>query len=136
MMKAISSSEAPVVIGTYSSAIKVGATIYLSGQIPLDPLTQVLCSEDIIVQIKQVIKNMEALCVAAGGSLADVVKITVYLMDLAHSTLFNLIQREPWFRLLGYREGPKSKWMRLWYYDESFVLPAVKSLYRQHQDFG
>jgi reactive intermediate/imine deaminase len=89
MMKAISSSEAPVVIGTYSSAIKVGATIYLSGQIPLDPLTQVLCSEDITVQIKQVIKNMEALCVAAGGSLADVVKITVYLMDLAHSTLVN-----------------------------------------------
>ena len=89
MMKAISSSEAPVVIGTYSSAIKVGATIYLSGQIPLDPLTQVLCSEEITVQIKQVIKNMEALCVAAGGSLADVVKITVYLMDLAHSTLVN-----------------------------------------------
>ncbi|MBP6917857.1 MAG: Rid family detoxifying hydrolase [Legionellaceae bacterium] len=88
-MQAISSSEVPAVIGTYSAAIKAGDTIYLSGQIPLDPLTQVLCSEDITAQIKQVIKNMEALCLAAGGNLADVVKITVYLMDLAHSTLVN-----------------------------------------------
>ena len=89
MMKAISSSEAPAAIGTYSQAIKVGDTIYLSGQIPLHPATQVLCSEDIAPQIKQVISNIEALCVAAGGSLADVVKITVYLMDLTHFDLVN-----------------------------------------------
>lgn len=90
-MRAISSSDAPAVIGTYSAAMKVGDTVYLSGQIPLDPATQMLCSEDIEPQIKQVIKNMETLCVAGGGSLADVVKITVYLMDLTHSTLINEI---------------------------------------------
>lgn len=90
-MRAISSLEAPAVIGTYSQAIKVGDTVYLSGQIPLDSATQVLCSEDISLQIKQVIKNMDVLCVAAGGSLADVVKVTVYLMDLTHSSLVNEI---------------------------------------------
>lgn len=90
-MRAISSPDAPAVIGTYSAAMKVGDTVYLSGQIPLDPATQMLCSESIEPQIKQVIKNMETLCVAGGGSLADVVKITVYLMDLAHSTAVNEI---------------------------------------------
>lgn len=88
-MRVITSSEAPTAIGTYSQAIKVGHTVYLSGQIPLDPGTQILCSEDITTQIKQVIANMEALCRAAGGSLADIVKLTVYLMDLTHSTLVN-----------------------------------------------
>jgi len=88
-MRVISSSEAPAPIGSYSQAIKVGNTVYLSGQIPLDHDTQVLCSEDIAAQIKQVIKNMEAICVTAGGSLAEVVKVTVYLMDLTHSTLVN-----------------------------------------------
>ncbi len=90
-MRSISSSTAPAVIGTYSQAIKVGDTVYLSGQIPLDPGTQVLCSEDITAQIKQVIKNMDALCMAAGGSLAEIVKLTVYLMDLTHSNLVNEI---------------------------------------------
>ena len=90
-MRAISSSAAPAAIGTYSQAIQVGDTVYLSGQIPLDPATQVLCSEEIAPQIKQVIKNMEAICVAAGGTLADIVKITVYLLDLTHSSLVNEI---------------------------------------------
>jgi len=90
-MRVISSSEAPAPIGTYSQAIKVGDTVYISGQIPLGHDTQILCSEDIAAQIKQVIKNMEAISVAAGGSLADVVKVTVYLMDLTHSTLVNEI---------------------------------------------
>lgn len=93
-MQAISSTEGPAVIGTYSSAIKVGDTIYLSGQIPLDPKTQILCSEDISAQIEQVIKNMETICIAAGGSLANVVKITVYLLDLTHSTLVNDLMAE------------------------------------------
>lgn len=88
-MRAISSSTAPAVIGSYSQAICVGDTVYISGQIPLDPGSQVLCSEDILPQIKQVIKNLEAICVAAGGSLAEVVKVTVYLMDLTHSSLVN-----------------------------------------------
>ncbi|PJD92686.1 MAG: reactive intermediate/imine deaminase [Legionella sp.] len=90
-MRAISCSTAPAAIGTYSQAICVGDTVYISGQIPLNPGSQVLCSEDITAQIKQVIKNVEALCVAAGGSLTDIVKLTVYLMDLTHSSLVNEI---------------------------------------------
>lgn len=88
-MGAIMSHAAPRVIGAYSQAIRAGNTVYLSGQIPLDPETQVLCSEDIVPQIAQVIRNVEALCAAAGGSLADVVKVTVYLMDLSHSHFVN-----------------------------------------------
>lgn len=88
-MQIITSTEGPAVIGTYSPAIHVGNTIYLSGQIPLDPKTQILCSEDIAEQITQVIKNVETLCIAAGGKLANVVKVTVYLMDLTHSSLVN-----------------------------------------------
>lgn len=90
-MRAISSEDAPIAIGTYSQAMKVGDTVYLSGQIPLDPGTQVLCSEEIAAQIEQVIKNVEAVCIAAGGNLADIVKMTVYLMDLTHSQLINEI---------------------------------------------
>lgn len=93
-MRVISSSDAPAAIGTYSPALHIGNTVYLSGQIPLDPKTQVLCSEDIAAQIKQVIKNLEVLCIAAGGKLAHVVKITVYLMDLTHSSLVNDIMAE------------------------------------------
>lgn len=88
-MRAIVSSAAPAVIGTYSQAIRVLDTVYISGQIPLNAATQVLCSEDIAMQIKEVIKNIDALCTASGGTLADIVKITVYLMDLGHSSLVN-----------------------------------------------
>ncbi|HVT62565.1 MAG TPA: Rid family detoxifying hydrolase [Legionellaceae bacterium] len=88
-MRAISSITAPAVIGAYSQATQAGNTVYISGQIPLNPSTQILCSEEIAPQITQVIKNIEALCIAAGGSLAHIVKITVYLMDLTHSTLVN-----------------------------------------------
>jgi len=93
-MRAISSAAAPAAIGTYSQAIRVGDTVYLSGQIPLDAATQVLCSEDIALQMKQVIKNVDALCVAAGGSLRDVVKITVYMMDLTYFSLVNEIMAQ------------------------------------------
>ena len=88
-MRAISCPGAPAVIGAYSQAMRVGDTVYLSGQIPLDPATQVLCSEDIALQIKQVIKNIDSLCVAAGGTLADIVKITIYVIDLSHFSLIN-----------------------------------------------
>ena len=88
-MRVISSSAAPAVIGAYSQAMRVGDTVYLSGQIPLDPATQVLCSEDITLQIKQVINNVEVLCVAAGGTLADIVKMTLYVTDLSHFSLIN-----------------------------------------------
>ena len=88
-MQSIHSELAPAAIGTYSQAIKCGDTVYLSGQIPLDPKTMQLCSDDIHLQITQVIENMAAVCEAAGGSLAHIVKLSVYLTDLGHFPLIN-----------------------------------------------
>lgn len=88
-MQPIYSSSAPAVIGTYSQAIRFENTVYLSGQIPLDPKTMQLCSNDIQLQITQVIQNLAAVCVEAGGGLADIVKLSVYLTDLNHFPLIN-----------------------------------------------
>ena len=88
-MQAILTDAAPAAIGTYSQAIRCGQTVYLSGQIPLSPKTMQLCSEDIALQIDQVLDNLAAVCNAAGGSLSDMVKITVYLLDLTHFSLVN-----------------------------------------------
>ena len=89
MSVAIHTDLAPAAIGTYSQAIKCGDTVYLSGQIPLDPETMELCSDDIQLQIEQVINNLAAVCKASGGSLNDMVKLSVYLIDLAHFPLIN-----------------------------------------------
>jgi reactive intermediate/imine deaminase len=83
-MQVISSQEAPEAIGTYSQALRCKDTVYLSGQIPLDPKTMQLCSDDIVLQIKQVIMNLSAVCEASGGSLSNMVKLNVYLTDLSH----------------------------------------------------
>lgn len=88
-MQPINTKQAPEAIGTYSQAMKCGSTVYLSGQIPLDPLTMTLCSEDIKEQIEQVIKNLSAVCEAAGGSLAHIAKLSVFLTDLSHFPLIN-----------------------------------------------
>ncbi len=88
-MQPIRTDLAPEAIGTYSQAIRSGNTVYLSGQIPLDPKTMQLCSDEIRMQINQVFDNLAAVCEAAGGSLADLVKITVYLTDLSHFPLIN-----------------------------------------------
>ena len=88
-MQPIHSDLAPAAIGTYSQAIQCGNTVYLSGQIPLDPKTMELCSNDISLQITQVIDNLAAVCVAAGGSLANIVKLSVYLTDLSYFPLIN-----------------------------------------------
>lgn len=88
-MQPIHSEFAPAAIGTYSQAIRCGNTIYLSGQIPLDPKTMQLCSDDIRLQINQVIQNLAAVCTEAGGGLADIVKLSVYLTDLNHFPLIN-----------------------------------------------
>lgn len=88
-MQAIQSEQAPAAIGTYSQAIKSENTVYLSGQIPLDPTTMQLCSDEIRMQINQVFDNLAAVCEAAGGSLAHIVKLTVYLTDLNHFPLVN-----------------------------------------------
>ncbi len=79
--QAISTSNAPAAIGTYSQALRAGDTVYLSGQIPLVPATMEL-AEGVRPQIRQVFENLSAVAVAAGGSLAQVVKLTVYLTDL------------------------------------------------------
>ena len=80
----ISTSDAPQAIGTYSQAIKTGNTVYLSGQIPLDPVTGRLISGDIDEQINRVFENLAAVAEAAGGSLQDIVKLNVYLTDLVN----------------------------------------------------
>jgi reactive intermediate/imine deaminase len=93
-MKAIQSKNAPDAIGTYSQAVVCGQTVYLSGQIPLDPQTMQLCSEDIRAQIVQVFDNLSAVCQAAGGSLSNIVKLSVFLTDLSHFPLVNEVMSE------------------------------------------
>lgn len=88
-MQTIHTELAPAAIGTYSQAVRCNDTVYLSGQIPLDPTTMQLCSEEIRMQINQVFDNLTAVCEAAGGSLANLVKLTVYLTDLNHFPLVN-----------------------------------------------
>ncbi|USQ13275.1 RidA family protein [Legionella lytica] len=88
-MQPVHTKLAPEAIGTYSQAIQCGNTVYLSGQIPLDPKTMEMCSEDISEQITQVLENLSAVCEAAGGSLANIAKLNVYLTDLSHFPLIN-----------------------------------------------
>jgi reactive intermediate/imine deaminase len=88
-MQAIHTKLAPEAIGPYSQAIQCGELIYLAGQIALDPQTQKLCSEDIKLQITQVLENLSAVCEAAGGSLSKIVKLSVYLTDLNYVPLVN-----------------------------------------------
>ena len=88
-MQPVHTKLAPAAIGTYSQAIQIGNTVYLSGQIPLDPETMQICSEDIKLQITQVLENLSAVCKAAGGSLTNIVKLNVYLTDLSHFPLIN-----------------------------------------------
>lgn len=90
----IQTDQAPAAIGTYSQAIKVGDTVYLSGQIPLDPKTMQLAEGDIGTQIHRVFDNLAAVARASGGSLADVVKLNVFLTDLSHFALVNQIMAE------------------------------------------
>jgi len=85
----IQTDEAPQAIGTYSQAVRVGDTVYLSGQIPLVPETMELVAGDMRAQITRVFDNLEAVARAAGASLADVVKLNVYLTDLGHFPLVN-----------------------------------------------
>ena len=90
----ISTNEAPAAIGAYSQAVKVENTVYLSGQIPLDPKTMTLIGDDIREQITQVFKNLAALAKAADGSLADIIKLNVFLTRLQHFPLINEIMAQ------------------------------------------
>ncbi len=90
----IKTDHAPAAIGTYSQAVKVGHTVYLSGQIPLDPATMQLVDGGMEAQIHRVFDNLAAVARAAGGSLADTVKLNVFLTDLGHFALVNQIMAE------------------------------------------
>ena len=90
----INTAAAPAAIGTYSQAIKVGDTVYLSGQIPLLPATAQLVEGDMRAQIARVFENLGAIAAAAGGTLQDVVKLNVFLLDLAHFPLVNEVMAQ------------------------------------------
>jgi reactive intermediate/imine deaminase len=90
----IHTPRAPAAIGPYSQAIRAGNTVYLSGQIPLDPQTMQIVKGDIGAQIRQVFDNLSAVAEAAGGSLANAVRLTVYLTDLANFPVVNEIMAE------------------------------------------
>ena len=89
----IQTTSAPQAIGTYSQAVKVGDTVYLSGQIGLDPATMQMV-EGITAEVHRVFKNLRAVAEASGGSLADVVKLNIFLTDLSHFALVNTIMAE------------------------------------------
>jgi reactive intermediate/imine deaminase len=87
----ISTDKAPAAIGTYSQAVKVGNTVYISGQIPLDPTTMEVCSQDFAAQATQVFENLKAVAKASGGTLADAVKLNISMTDLANFPTINEI---------------------------------------------
>ena len=109
----ISTSEAPSAIGTYSQAVEVNGTVYLSGQIPLDPATMELVDGGFEAQAHQVFKNLSAVTTAAGGSLADIVKLTIYLTDLSQFPSVNTVMAQyfeepyPARAAIGISELPK-----------------------------
>ncbi|MDE2219492.1 MAG: RidA family protein [Gammaproteobacteria bacterium] len=91
MSSIIQTSRAPQAIGTYSQAVRAGDTVYISGQIPLDPATGVLVSGDIEAEIRRVFDNLRAIAEAAGGTLANAAKLTVFLTDMTHFPKVNEI---------------------------------------------
>lgn len=90
----INTDKAPQAIGTYSQAVKVNNTVYLSGQIPLVPETMEMVEGDIEAQIRRVFDNLTAVCEAAGGSLQDIAKLNIFLTDLSNFATVNLIMAE------------------------------------------
>ncbi|HAU06681.1 MAG TPA: reactive intermediate/imine deaminase [Gammaproteobacteria bacterium] len=95
----IYTEQAPQAIGTYSQAVKIDKTVYLSGQIPLVPTTMEVVEGDISAQIHQVFRNLTAVAEAAGGNLQDIVKLTIFLTDLADFAVVNEI-------MAGYFSAP------------------------------
>lgn len=95
----IYTEQAPQAIGTYSQAVKIDKTVYLSGQIPLVPTTMEVIEGDISAQIHQVFRNLTAVAEAAGGNLQDIVKLTIFLTDLADFAVVNEI-------MAGYFSAP------------------------------
>jgi reactive intermediate/imine deaminase len=90
----INTDQAPAAIGPYSQAIKAGNTVYLSGQIPLDPATMEIVSDDFETQARQVFTNLKAVCEEAAGSLGEIVKLNLYLVDLDNFAVVNKVMEE------------------------------------------
>lgn len=90
----ISTEKAPRAIGTYSQAVKVGTTVYLSGQIPLIPESMEMVEGEMEAQIRRVFDNLTAVAEAAGGSLADIAKLNIFLTDLMHFPLVNQVMAD------------------------------------------
>lgn len=109
----INTPDAPQAIGTYSQAVRVGQTVYISGQIPLDPATGEIVSGDIEVEIRRVFDNLAAVAKAAGGSLKNAVRVTVFLTDLSNFAKVNEVMAtyfpQPWpaRAALGVSQLPK-----------------------------
>ncbi len=109
----IATTNAPAAIGTYSQAVKVGQTTYLSGQIPLIPDTMVLVEGDIEAEVRQAFTNLTAVCEAAGGSLNHLAKVNIFLTDLSHFPVVNQLMEEffetpfPARAAIGVAELPK-----------------------------
>jgi reactive intermediate/imine deaminase len=93
-MKAIQTDSAPKAIGTYSQAIRHDQLVFLSGQIPLEPLTMEMVEGDIRAQLHQIFQNLSAVAIAAGGHLSDIVKLNIYLTDLSHFPIVNEVMAE------------------------------------------
>ena len=90
----VRTDRAPAAIGPYSQAVRAGAAVYLSGQIPLDPASMQLVDGDMRAQIVRVFDNLAAVCEASGGSLKDIVKLNIFLTDLAHFALVNEVMAQ------------------------------------------
>ncbi|GMR17432.1 MAG: RidA family protein [Gammaproteobacteria bacterium] len=93
-IKPIHSDNAPAAIGTYSQAVRTGNLVFLSGQIPLDPATMQIVAGDFQARTRQVFSNLQAVAQAAGGELAQIVKLTIYLTDLGNFDTVNRVMAE------------------------------------------
>lgn len=109
----IATDKAPQAIGTYSQAVRVGSTVYLSGQIPLNPKDMQMVSDEFEAQVVQVFENLTAVCEAAGGSLSDIVKLNIFMTDLSNFATVNEImeryfsQPYPARAAIGVKQLPK-----------------------------
>jgi len=123
----VSTDNAPKAIGTYSQAVRMGDTVYLSGQIPLVPETMELVTGDMRAQIDRVFANLRAVATAAGGGLGDIIKLNVFLTDLSHFPLVNEVMAHyftppyPARAAIGVAALPKGAAVEM---DAVLILPA------------
>lgn len=114
MLQVIETDQAPSAIGTYSQAIKAGNTVYISGQIPLDPKTQAMVQGDFAAHVHQAFANLQAIVKASGGDLKNIVKLNIYLLDLQNFATVNSVMAEffdepyPARAVLGVQQLPKN----------------------------